>query len=65
MKRNGKSWTFFVLQMIFMLVVPCVFIWVQYGDLTLKYKVSVTAIMLVLLVFLTFKKIFINGWLKR
>lgn len=65
MKRNGKSWTFFVLQMIFMLIVPCVFIWVQYGDLTLKYKISVTAIMLVLLVFLTFKKIFINGWLKK
>lgn len=65
MKRNGKSWTFFVLQMIFMLVAPCVFIWVQYGDLTMKYKISVTAIILILLVFITFKKIFINGWLKK
>lgn len=65
MKRNGKSWTFFVLQMIFMLVAPCVFIWVQYGDLTMKYKISVTAIILILLVFITFKKIFINSWLKK
>ena len=65
MKRTGKSWTFFVLQMLFMLVAPCVFIWVQYGELTTKYKISVTAIMLVLLVFITFKKIFINNWLKK
>ena len=60
MKRNGKSWTFFALQLLFMLVVPCVFIWLQYGELTVKYKISVTAIILVLLVFVTFKKIFIN-----
>ena len=65
MKRNGKSWTFFALQLLFMLVAPCVFIWLQYGELTTKYKISVTAIMLVLLVFLTFKKIFINNWLKK
>lgn len=45
MKRNGKSWTFFALQLLFMLVVPCVFIWLQYGELTVKYKISVTAIM--------------------
>lgn len=65
MKRNGKSWTFFALQLLFMLVVPCVFIWLQYGELTVKYKISVTAIILVLLVFVTFKKIFINNWLKK
>lgn len=47
-----------------MLVVPCVFIWVQYGELTTKYKVSVTAIFLTMLVFLIFKKIFLNKWLK-
>lgn len=65
MKRNGKSWVFFALQLTFMLVAPCGFIWLQYGDLTLKYKISVTAIILVLLVFLTFKKIFINNWLRK
>ena len=65
MKRNGKSWTFFVLQLIFMLVAPCVFIWLQYGELTEKYKLSVTAIMVVLLVFITVKKVLINNWLKK
>lgn len=65
MKRTKKSWVFFALQMVFMLVAPCVFIWVQYGDLTMKYKISVTAVMLILLVFLCFKKIFINNWLKK
>ena len=51
--------------MVFMLVAPCAFVWVQYGDLTMKYKISVTAVMLILLVFLCFKKIFINNWLKK
>lgn len=64
MKKTKKAWLFFVLQLIFMLVVPCVFIWVQYGELTTKYKVSVTAIFLTMLVFLIFKKIFLNKWLK-
>lgn len=65
MKRTKKSWVFFTLQMVFMLVAPCAFVWVQYGDLTMKYKISVTAVMLILLVFLCFKKIFINNWLKK
>lgn len=64
MKRTAKSWVLFAIQLIFMIVVPCVFIWVQYGDLTGSYKVSVTAILLTILVFLVFKKIFIDKWLK-
>lgn len=67
MKRTGKTWLFFVLQIVFMLVVPCVFIWVQYGSVeqgTAKYKLQVTAIVLMLLVFLVFKKVFISKWLK-
>lgn len=65
MKRTKRSWVFFALQLVFMLVAPCAFVWVQYGDLTMKYKISVTAVMLILLVFLCFKKIFINNWLKK
>lgn len=65
MKRTKKSWVFFTLQLVFMLVAPCAFVWVQYGELTVKYKISVTAVMLILLVFLCFKKIFINNWLKK
>lgn len=64
MKRTAKSWVLFALQLIFMIVVPCIFIWVQYGDLTAKYKVSVTAIMLTILVFMIFKRIAIDKWLK-
>nr|DAU28814.1 MAG TPA: hypothetical protein [Caudoviricetes sp.] len=64
MKRTKQSWVLFALQIVFMLVVPCVFIWVQYGDLTQKYKISVTAILLLILVFLVFKKIFLSKWLK-
>ena len=64
MKRTKKAWLFFALQLVFMLIVPCVFIWVQYGELTTKYKISVTAIFLIMLVFLIFKKIFLNKWLK-
>lgn len=64
MKRTKKTWAFFVLQIIFMLVSPCVFIWLQYGELTTKYKISVTALLLTILVFWAFKKIFLNKWLK-
>ena len=64
MKRTTKTWIFFVLQAIFMLIAPCVFVWVQYGDLTQGYKVSVTAILLTILIFWAFKKIFLNKWVK-
>lgn len=64
MKRTIKAWIFFVLQLIFMLVIPCIMVWLQYGELTEKYKISVTAILLSILIFLTFKKIILNKWLK-
>lgn len=63
MKRSAKSWVFFALQILFMLVVPCVFIWLQSGSLKSGYKVSVTAIMLTILIFWVFKKVFLNKWL--
>lgn len=64
MKRTGKAWIFFVLEIIFILVIPCVLVWLQYGDLAKGYKVSVTAIMLTMLIFWVFKKIILNKWLK-
>ena len=64
MKKTMQSWTYFVLQIVFMLVAPCIMVWVQYGDLSQKYKVSVTAILLLMLVFFVFKKIVLNKWLK-
>jgi hypothetical protein len=64
MKRTKKAWAFFALQMIFFLIAPCVMVWMQYGDLTEKYKISVTAIMLSILIFWVFKKIVLNKWLK-
>ncbi len=64
MKRTIKSWIFFILEIVFMLIVPCVLIWLQYGDLSQKYKVSVTAIILIILVFWVFKRILLNKWVK-
>lgn len=64
MKRTKASWIYFVLQIVFMVIVPCIFIWVQYGDLTKKYKISVTAILLLILIFLVFKKIVLDKWIK-
>ena len=63
MKRTAKSWVFFALQILFMLLVPCAFIWLQSGSLESGYKVSVTAIMLTILIFWVFKKVFLNKWL--
>jgi thiamine transporter ThiT len=64
MKKTGKSWLFLILEVLFMLVVPCILVWIQYGDLTQRYKVSVTAIMLLILIFWVFKRIFLNRWIK-
>lgn len=64
MKKTKKSILFFVLQIVFSLIVPVVLVWVQYGGLAQKYKISVTAIMLLILVFLIFKKAVLNKWLK-
>jgi hypothetical protein len=64
MKRTKLSWLYLVLELIFLLVAPCVMMWLQYGDLTHRYKIPVTAILLTLLIFLTFKKILLNKWMK-
>ena len=64
MKRTGKAWIFFVLEIIFILIVPCVLVWLQYGDLAKGYKVSVTAIMLTMLIFWVFKKIMLDKFVK-
>ena len=64
MKRTKKTWFFFILQIVFILIAPCAFIWAQYGDVAVKYKVSVSAVILLILIFLIFKKIVLNKWLK-
>ena len=64
MKKTTKAWVFFILEIVFMLVVPCVLVWLQYGELANRYKISVTAILLTMLIFWVFKKIMINRWLK-
>lgn len=64
MKRTGKAWIFFVLELVFFIVIPLILIWVQYGTLAKKYKISVTAILLTILIFWVFKKVLLNTWLK-
>ena len=64
MKKTLASWVFFALSIIFMLVVPCVFVWLQYGDLQGAYKVSATAIIIIIAIYLIFKKIILNKWIK-
>lgn len=62
MKKTAKTWVLFALEIIFMLIVPLVFVWVQYGDVTMTYKVSTTAIVLSLAVFLVCKKVLLGKW---
>lgn len=64
MKKTILSWVFFVLNVVFMLIVPIVFVWLQYGDIEKTYKISVTAILITLAIFLVFKKIILSKWLK-
>ena len=64
MKKTLKSWIFFVLSIIFILIVPCVFVWLQYGELTSAYKISVTAVMFIIGIVLVFKRLILNKYLK-
>ena len=66
MKKTTKSKLYFILQLIFYMIVPCVLIWVQYGQTEVAwYKISVTGIVLLLIVFLIFKKLFLNPLIKK
>lgn len=65
MKKTKISWLFFILQMFFVVALPCIFIWLQFGGIVATgYKISITTLLLLLLIFLTFKKIFLSKWLK-
>lgn len=67
MKRTKLSWLYLALQIVFMLVVPCALLWAQwtkYDDL-FKYKISVTFIIAVILIFWVFKRIFLDKLLKN
>jgi len=67
MKKTKTAWLFFALQLVFMLAVPCVIIWLQYGgaELGQKYKISLTAVLLLMFVFAVFKRVILSPWLKK
>lgn len=65
MKKTTLSMFCFFMQILCYLVIPTVFIWVQSGGLAHGYKLSATAIISVIIVFLVFKKIMLNSWLKK
>ena len=65
MKHTKSSFAFFIMQLIFFLGVPVLFIWLQSGGLAKGYKLSVSAIIALIIVFLMFKKLMLNAWLKK
>ena len=65
MKKTSKSWVFFVLQLFFIIVVPVALVWLQYGDTTGTFKIPITAILLVILLFLVAKKLLFKPWLDK
>lgn len=65
MKKTKTSRLFFVLQLVFMLIVPCVIIWLQYGDAGQKYKISLSAVILLIFVFMVFKRLIFSPYLKK
>lgn len=59
---------FFVLQLLFFLVVPCVLIWTQYstaGKVAAWYKLSLTGIIALVFLFLIAKKLWLDGLLEK
>ena len=64
MKRTSLTWLYFAFQILFMFVAPCMFVWLQAGSLTTGYKVSVTAILVTIIIYIMFRKLFLDKWLK-
>lgn len=60
MKKTITSSIFFILNIVFMLIVPIVLVWLQYGDNEGGYKLSITAILVIIGIFLVFKKVVLN-----
>ena len=66
MKKTIKSRLFFVGELLFFLVLPCVLIWLQYGRVDVAwYKISVTGIVLLLLIFLLAKRLFLTPLINK
>jgi len=65
MKKTAKSWIYLSLQLLFFLGAPCLFIWLQSGGLAQGYKFSMSAVMALIIVFILFKKIMLDAWLKK
>lgn len=66
MKKTLKSSIFFLFQIVFFLIVPCVLIWIQYGQTdVLWYRLSITGIVLLFIVFLVFKKVVLKPFLAK
>ena len=66
MKKTFKSTMYLIFQILFFLVAPCVLIWMQYGDVSVKwYKVSMSGIVLLFIIFMIFKRIFLKPYLLK
>lgn len=67
MKKNKKAIIFVLLEMIFMMLVPVVLLWTEYGDsmVGLKYKISISGIVFLLIFFFLSKRFWLDDSLKR
>lgn len=68
MKNTPAKTVWFVLQLLFFLIVPCVLVWCQYASaeaVTVRYKISVTGIALMLFIFLISKHFWLTPFLKK
>lgn len=57
----------FALEIVFFLIIPVIIIWLQYGgaEEAGAYKISITGVAALLLIFLTAKKITLDGYLEK
>ncbi len=66
MKKTKLYYIFFLFQIVFFLIVPIILVWYQYGKTEVAwYKISITGIMLLLLIFVLFKKLFLEKKIKK
>lgn len=65
MKHTKSSTAFFIGQLLCFLIIPAVLVWLQSGGLAKSYKFSISGIIALVIVFVMFKKLMLDAWLKK
>ncbi len=67
MKKSANSLVYGLTEALFMFIMPCVLLWLEYGDsmVTVRYKISTTAVLFLILFFFLSKRFWLDESVKK